>query len=124
MQYQPVIHVAEDGKTAQLRARALSMMGNYGKAGMWMGGIYENRFVKENGVWKFRHDQVTNTYFIPYDEGWKDLKPRPPPGVSTTNPPDKPPSVQFEMYPRVSSMPPFHYDNPVTGKPAPIPQAP
>ena len=124
MQYQPVIHVAEDGQTAQLRARALSMMGNYGKAGMWMGGIYENRFVKENGVWKFRHDQVYNTYFIPYDEGWKDLKPRPPPGVSATNPPDKPPSVQFEMYPRVTSMPPYHYNNPVTGKPAPIPQGP
>ena len=124
MQYQPVIHVAEDGRTAQVRARALSMMGNYGKAGMWMGGIYENRFVKENGVWKFRHDQVYNTYFIPYDEGWKDLKPRPPPGVSTTNPPDRPPSVQFEMYPRPNYVPPYHYDNPVTGKPAPIPQAP
>jgi hypothetical protein len=46
MQYQPVIHVAPDGKTARVRARALSMMGNYGKAGMWMGGIYENQFVK------------------------------------------------------------------------------
>jgi hypothetical protein len=124
MQFQPVIHVADDGKTARVRARAFSMMGNYGKAGMWMGGIYENQFVKEDGVWKFKHDQVYNTYFIPYEEGWKDLKPRPPPGVSATNPPDRPPSVQFEMFPRPSYVPPFHYNNPVTGKPAVIPQSP
>ena len=124
MQFQPVIHVADDGKTARVRARAFSMMGNYGKAGMWMGGIYENQFVKENGVWHFEHDQVYNTYFIPYDEGWKDLKPRPPPGVSATNPPDRPPSVQFEMFPRPSYVPPFHFDNPVTGKPSVIPQSP
>jgi hypothetical protein len=124
MQFQPVIDVAEDGKTARVRARAFSMMGNYGKAGMWMGGIYENQFVKVNGVWQFHHDQVYNTYFIPYDQGWKDLQPRPPPGVSTTNPPDRPPSVHFEMYPRPTTMPPFHYNNPVTGKPTPIPQPP
>lgn len=124
MQFQPVIDVADDGKTARVRARAFSMMGNYGKSGMWMGGIYENQFVKVNGVWQFHHDQVFNTYFIPYDQGWKDLQPRPPPGVSTTNPPDRPPSVHFEMYPRPTTMPPFHYNNPVTGKPTPIPQPP
>ncbi len=124
MQFQPVIDVAPDGKTARVRARAFSMMGNYGKAGMWMGGIYENQFVKVNGIWKFHHDQVYNTYFIPYDQGWKDLQPRPPPGVSATNPPDRPPSVHFEMYPRPTTMPPYHYNNPVTGKPAPIPQPP
>jgi hypothetical protein len=124
MQFQPVIDVADDGKTARVRARAFSMMGNYGKAGMWMGGIYENQFVKVNGVWQFHHDQVYNTYFIPYDQGWKDLQPRPPPGVSTTNPPDRPPSVHFEMYPRPTTMPPFHYNNPVTGKSTPIPQPP
>ena len=116
MQFQPVIHVSQDGRTARVRARALSMMGNYEKSGMWMGGIYENQFVKENGVWKFQHDQVFNTYFTPFDQGWKDLQPRPPPGITATNPPDKPPSVQFEMYPRATIWPPYHYANPVTGQ--------
>jgi len=124
MQYQPVIHVAPDGKTARVRARAFSMMGNYGKAGMWMGGIYENQFVKENGVWKFQHDQVFNTYFTPFDVGWKDLQPRPPPGITATNPPDRPPTTPFEMYPKPTYWPPFHYDNPVTGMPTPIPRQP
>jgi hypothetical protein len=120
MQYQPVIHVAEDGMTAQVRARALSMMGTFGKSGMWMGGIYENQFVKQDGVWKFKHDQVFNTYFAQYEVGWKELQPRPAPGISATNPPDRPPSVQFEMFPQPTKFPPFHYDNPVTHQPAQI----
>ena len=45
-----------------------------------MGGVYENDYVKENGVWKIKRDQVFNTYFVPYTVGWKDVQPRPPPG--------------------------------------------
>ena len=115
MQFQPVIHVAADGKTAQLRSRALSMMGNFGKGGTWMGGVYENQFVKINGVWKFHKDQVMNTYFAPYETGWKDLKQRPAPGITDSNPPDRPPSFHFDMYPK-NFLPPYHYPNPVTGQ--------
>lgn len=115
MQYQPVISVSEDGQHARLRSRALSMMGNYGKSGMWMGGIYENEFVKLGGVWKFHKDQQMNTYFAPYDTGWKDLKLRPPPGITDANPPDRPPSMPFELYPK-GFLPPYHYVNPVTGQ--------
>lgn len=116
MQYQPVIHVAPDGRTAKMRSRAFSIMGNYGQAGLFMGGVYENELVKENGIWKIRKDQVFNTYFAPYDLGWRDLVPRDPPGITESNPPDQPPSVIFEMYPS-TFVPPFHYDNPVTGRP-------
>ncbi len=111
MQIQPVIHVADDGKTAQLRSRAFSMMGNAGKSGQWMGGIYENVLIKEDGVWKFSRDHVMNTYFTPYEVGWKDLAPRPPPGITESNPPDRPPTLHFEMYPK-SFLPPFHYPDP------------
>jgi len=116
MQYQFVIHVAPDGRTANLRSRALSMMGNYGKNATWMGGIYENDFVKEDGVWRFRTDHQMNTYFAPYETGWKDLPQRPAPGITDANPPDRPPTVHFEMYPK-NFLPPYHYPNPVTGKP-------
>lgn len=115
MQYQPVITVADDGRTAKLRSRALSMMGNAGKSGMWMGGTYENEFVKVDGVWKFRKDQQVNTYFAPYETGWKDLKLRPPPGITDSNPPDRPPSFVFELYPKGFLLP-YHYPNPVTGR--------
>jgi len=116
MQYQMVIDVMPDRQTAKLRSRALSMMGNFEKSSMWMGGIYENEFVKINGRWMFHKDQQINTYFAPYDTGWKDLPQRAPPGITASNPPDRPPSFPFDLYPK-NFLPPFHYVNPVTGKP-------
>ncbi|RYZ63599.1 MAG: hypothetical protein EOP08_10630, partial [Proteobacteria bacterium] len=115
MQYQFVIHVAPDGQTAKLRSRALSMMGNYEKNAQWMGGLYENEFVKLDGQWRFKVDHQMNTYFAPYETGWKDLALRPPPGITPANPPDAPPSVPFELYPK-NFLPPYHYKNPVTGR--------
>ncbi|MFM1886427.1 MAG: hypothetical protein RL026_1584 [Pseudomonadota bacterium] len=115
MQYQPVVTVAADGRSAKLRSRALSMMGNYQRSAMWMGGIYENELVKVDGQWKFIKDQQMNTYFAPYDVGWKELKLRPPPGITAANPPDRPPSFPFDMYPK-GFLPPYHYANPVTGR--------
>src|SRR5205814_185032 len=100
MQFQPVIDVAPDGQSAKMRSRALSIMGQWQRYSQWMGGVYENEYVKENGVWKIKHDQVFNTYFVPYTVGWKTVMPRPPPGTSDTNPPDLPPSLPFEMYPK------------------------
>ena len=120
MQFQPVIDLAPDGQSAKMRSRALSIMGQFGAYAMWMGGVYENVYVKEAGVWKIKHDQVFNTYFVPYAVGWKDVTPRPPPGITESNPPDLPPTLPFEMYPK-AFLPPYHYDNPVTGKPATVP---
>jgi hypothetical protein len=114
MQFQPVIDVAPDGQSAKMRSRALSIMGQYERYAQWMGGVYENDYVKEDGVWKIKRDQVFNTYFVPYAVGWKSVQPRPPPGISKDNPPDLPPSHPFEMYPS-AFLPPFHYANPVTG---------
>jgi hypothetical protein len=121
MQYQPVIHVAADGQSAQMRSRAFSIMGQYETYSMWMGGVYENEYVKEDGVWKLQHDQVFNTYFVPYAVGWKDAVPRPPPGITDSNPPDAPPTHPFEMYP-TAFVPPFHYAHPVTGNRVSWPQ--
>ncbi len=113
MQYQPVITVV-DSQSAKMRSRAFSIMGQWGAYAQWMGGVYENEFIKEDGVWKILHDHVFNTYFVPYAVGWRDATFRPPPGVNPNNPPDAPPTVQFDMYPR-AFLPPFHYPNPVSG---------
>ena len=113
IQLQPVIHVSADGKTAHARARALSMLGTYGRAGVWGGSVYENEYVKENGVWKFKHDHLYTTMFTTYDEGWA-AAPRAAPGISKDNPPDLPPSIVYEAYPK-TFIPPFHYPHPVTG---------
>ena len=114
MQYQPVIDLSADGTSAHMRSRAFSIMGSYGQYSMWMGGVYENEYVEENGIWKIKKDHVFNTYFVNYGEGWKNNAPRPPPGISDDNPPDSPPTIPFEMYPS-AFLPPYHYANPVTG---------
>lgn len=115
MQYQPVITIADDGLSARMRSRAFSIMGQYEAYAMWMGGIYENVYVKTDGIWKIQSDHVINTYFVPYALGWKTAPPRPPPGITETNPPDSPPTIAFEMYP-TAFLPPYHYPNPVTGE--------
>ena len=115
MQYQPVIHISEDGQTARLRSRAFSMMGSFGSQGRFMGGTYENIFVKRDGQWMMFKDQQINTYFAGTDDGWINLTRSAPPGITDSNPPDEPPTMDFEMYPK-AFLPPYHYDNPVTGR--------
>jgi len=115
MQYQPVIHISEDGQTANLRSRAFSMMGTFGNQGRFMGGTYENIFQKRDGRWLLYKDQQINTYFAGTDDGWINLTRSAPPGITDSNPPDEPPTMDFEMYPK-AFLPPYHYDNPVTGR--------
>lgn len=115
MQYQMVVHVDPDGQTAKLRSRAFSLMGTYGSQGRFMGGTYENEYVKRDGVWMILKDQQFNTYFAGTDDGWINLTRSAPPGINPDNPPDEPPTVPFEMYPK-AFLPPYHYANPVTGR--------
>jgi hypothetical protein len=109
-QYQPIVHVAADGKTARLRSRAFVM-----STGGWGLPIYENQYVKENGVWKI---SVLHAPFTMYTNwtGWaKFATPNTRPD-SFGAPPDLPPTVVYLTYPS-PYVTPFHYPNPVTGKP-------
>jgi hypothetical protein len=114
IQLQAVIHVAADGRTARARARALSMLGTYGKTGVWGASVYENEYIKQDGIWRFKRDHLYTTMFTTYNEGWA-AAPRPAPGISKDNPPDMPPSVVYEAFPK-AYLPPFDYSNPVTGQ--------
>ena len=40
----------------------------------WGAGIYHDKFVKENGGWKFKEIIVESIYSTPYDEGWAKTK--------------------------------------------------
>ena len=91
------------------------MMGSFGNQGRFMGGTYENIYVKHDGQWMMFKDQQINTYFAGTDDGWINLTRSAPPGITASNPPDEPPSMEFEMYPK-AFLPPYHYDNPVTGR--------
>jgi hypothetical protein len=120
IQLQPLITLSPDGQRARVRSRALSQLGTYGGVGAWGDGVYENEFIKVNGVWKIHNDHVYTTFFAAYDQGWA-FGARATPKVSAKIPPDRPPTEIYESLPEVY-VPPFHYKNPVSA-PANVPPA-
>jgi hypothetical protein len=109
MQFQTLPDVSPDGTTGWLRGRAFVMSN-----GGWGLPLYEDEFVKEDGVWKFKRLTGPFTMYTSW-EGW---------GKNALNntwpdkfdpPPDLPPSTIYLTYPAYFIIP-FHYPNPVTGK--------
>lgn len=153
MVLQPVIDVAADGKTAKGRWRVLAMIGRLADPGgsrpgqaSWAGGIYENVYVKQGGVWKIKDLHYYNDFSAPYEGGWAKVEPvRPQPSGAETTPPaavtapgggaaagtpaTPPARSRFSLahqpdQPHDDQCPgfpaaclqPFHYDNPVSGR--------
>ena len=116
VQMQHVIHVAPDGASAKIRSRMMQQL-SFGRGASLGAAVYENEAVKEDGVWKLRKVHAFNTWTASYDGGWITSPGRRVPGPSERFPPDRPPSFEFAMFPSVYEIP-FHYDNPVSGRPA------
>jgi hypothetical protein len=112
---QPVITVSPDGMTAKARWRSLVMAGLHGQDGRWMEGPYENEYVKENGGWKISKLHWYVTVTGSYDKGWH-KQAFPAAGPLKELPPDRPPSQVYASFPTFF-LPPFHFLNPVSGKP-------
>ncbi|MET0279951.1 MAG: nuclear transport factor 2 family protein [Steroidobacteraceae bacterium] len=118
-QFQCLPTIMEDGVTARARCIAFVM-----SSGGWGHNYYEDVFVKEDGVWKFKTLHGPFNMYSGYKQGWVDNV------VVNTFPekfapyPDLPPTVIYLTYPSYY-IEPFHYPNPVTGKrmPAPSPRA-
>jgi len=113
---QPIINVSDDNRTAKARWRSDVQLARGGK-GRWGGGVYENEYVNDKGTWKFSKLHYYVTFWGDYDLGWA-AKPYPMDPASTTLPADKPPSVVYQSFPKLQVVP-FHYSNPVSGKPIP-----
>jgi hypothetical protein len=95
---QPVITLAADGQSGRGRWHIMAMLGGYGKTASWAGGVYENQYVRENGVWKFKEVRYLPQYSGRYED----------PGWTATREPA-----------------PFHFDASRVGKPIPdLPELP
>ncbi len=144
---QPVITVAADGKSAKARMRLFQAGGNAdGSSGSWIGGIYENTAIFENGEWKFGIQDLHHIFNASYRNGWaragnargkplagREASPRDAQGggitqglggarggnsLGTEMPPDRPIRARQYSFPEVSE-PAFHYVNPVSGRAPP-----
>lgn len=113
IQLQTIVDVAPDGRTARARSREIGMVGTFRGGATLSEGVYENRFVKEDNVWKFEVLRFFPTVVTDYDKGWAQDA-RPVQTASTDLPPDRAPTETYEIYPK-AHIPAFHYRNPVTG---------
>ena len=127
-QMQDIVHVAPDRKTARARFRCMMQAGVHELAAnfreprqWWEGGLYENQYVRERGVWKIKLLNYRPVFHATFEHGWrftkpefvpfftrKDLFPKNPVGPDAIDP--KP-----VLWPDVDVLP-FHYANPVSGK--------
>ena len=126
---QDVVDVAPDGRSARLRARCFMQGGVHESkqeriAGLpqmfWEGGIYENQYVKEDGVWKIRVLNYNMLWQADYEGGWFKTTAHLP-LLTRTFPDDPlgPDSIDPEIprsWPHTRIVP-FHYEHPVTGRP-------
>jgi hypothetical protein len=116
MQHQGVVDVAPDGRTAQgrwyctmIQARPIEPGGpNRSVLGH---GVYENDFVREDGVWKFSKVFYSLHYRSPIEGGWAET-----PMVMSGQAQDydEPPTA-YHPYPDIGFVP-FHWKHPVTGE--------
>jgi hypothetical protein len=115
---QPAIHVGSDGMSATARWRDLGMLGQYKSHAEWRDGIYENTYVRQDGVWKIKSLHLYVNFVAPYERGWARL--RGAEGLvrseaSIAFPPDRPPTERYAPFPAVQ-VPDFQARHPVTGR--------
>jgi protein tyrosine phosphatase (PTP) superfamily phosphohydrolase (DUF442 family) len=109
---QPVIHVARDGQSANMRVRLFQLAGPSGGNGSWIAGIYECKTGIEEGIWKFTAMDLDYSWTADYKGGWAHIS-------------EKSKGAIAAPFPKIVDLP-FHYNNPVTGRKPPVllPQQP
>jgi SnoaL-like domain len=111
LQLQMVITIAPDGQHANARSRALIQgspgagSGEPGTTMVWAEGIYENSFVKRNGIWKIQHMYWAPTFYATVT-GIESIKFSGVP-ASETFPPDEPARPPDPVVGR--TLVPYHY---------------
>jgi hypothetical protein len=125
---QDVITVSPEGTSARARFRCLMQAGVHESATelasrtafeqWWEGGMYENTYVVEDGIWKIRRLGYFPFWHADYAAGWAHTAPLSHmiPKVTFPEDPKGPDELieGFEFFPATDVVP-FHYPHPVTG---------
>jgi hypothetical protein len=114
LQIEPIVTVAADGRTAQARIFELAFVGGGGEPARIVQNVAENTYVKQGDAWLIKAMHVYTILATDYAQGWAKSA-LPAPTMSKTFPPDRPPTVAYEAYPKVFT-PPLHFTEP-TGVP-------
>jgi hypothetical protein len=125
---QDIVDVDPSGTHAWCRMRALMQAGTHksvrdthprGHVQWWEGGLYENEYIKENGVWKLFRYRYFPFWHAEFETGWSLTKENYIPWPTKTYPEDPwgPDEIieQKMLWPDTRVVP-FHYPHPVTGK--------
>ncbi|WP_375202785.1 nuclear transport factor 2 family protein [Hyphococcus sp.] len=128
-QLQMIVDVAPDRKTAKVRGRSMMQAGTHESASgdqrqWWEGGVYENQYVREDGVWKISRLAYFPHWHGTFQDGWGKTPIDFIPMATVTYPEDSlGPDALIDPAPRLwpaTDIVPFHYPHPVTGKPVEI----
>jgi hypothetical protein len=114
LQFETIVDVAPDGRSARARIFELTFVGGGGEPARLVQNVHENEYVRRGRDWMI---QALHSYTIlvtDYEQGWAKSA-LPAPAASTVLPPDRPPTVVYEAYPKVYTPVP-HFANPSTGK--------
>lgn len=127
LRIQPVIHLAQDGRTAKLRTRLLQFNSAHASEGSLTAGMYEDELAVEDGVWRFTLNDIDHVWLTEtYAKGWARLPEgagqalsRSPTALLQKMPPDRP--IQGRAHPSFPAIDRmwFHYRNPVSGRAPP-----
>jgi hypothetical protein len=130
LQVQDIVDVAPDRMTAKGRFRCFLMGGIHQSktdpppipSQFWEGGVYENSYIRESGIWKIKILNYNLAWQAEYEKGWahsavKLLMVSPFTKTYPEDPrgPDALKTAPFQFWPN-SCLVPFHYRHPVTGK--------
>jgi len=100
---QPVVTLAPDGQSGRARWHIMAMLGGYERSASWAGGVYENQYIRENGVWKMKEVRYVAQYSGRYDNpGWTPTKEKAPFDINTSragNPIVDPAEAQVRLKP-------------------------
>lgn len=122
LQLQDVVEIAPDRQTAKARFRFFMQAGTHyttDKAYQWWeGGLYENVYTKEEGIWKIKVLIPKMIYFAEYEQGWAYTKPPYVQLLTMTYPedplgPDELCKEKQILWPETEVFP-FHYPHPIT----------